>query len=892
MKKYIYKIVCFVCVLSLLLSSVQIVSYADDGKFVNLSISGFNDNGLENIEENNVFYVKNQTLYASIKTLESYTMYDYDDENNAFVRTGQEFKKSNSKVIVDYNNNQINVFYSDLYKETYDIDIFSFADTYFFPFEKMAAYLKASVIYKDSNTISIVSSGISINDALYDFSIYTSSLNAVDMCDDLFVGNQDLYAAYMFLGYMGNTIFSFKISNLLTTIGDYEKYCTIMDKAVTNTSVYESLIDSKSVLLNLMDNIDGLYENVYKKVDKIYKLGSNSITTMFNEHKEINSFGDESPFNNFFPEEQLEIEKINAFSDKVKTVSQFLEIADYLHKFYTINDDNRDALRTVFDNAENDSRGLAIKETRSKYSDSLVESAYTQISEKVLKECIKEAAKSTSEKLFSTANKVKLATSIVNTLFKAFGFDLSDNSSYEVLIASELSYYLINHSDIIDSKLYNTINDSEKMRLTAIMILLVDMEGYKLGNKVAKRIDKNDSNHYENIIEEYQKRLALLYMAKDSKNYDSVEGVNEIIEQNQKQLSKYNITELNSITSKEAEYLLLNSVDDIELMNKQISSNYETYTDDQGHEQSSQVWVTSDYTYKSGTYEENQSEGKVEQIEYYNSYTTSVETMEYRHGCIKKINNTTGKEEFIIRDNYNCGFVVNNGYIYYVSDVVKYNDVSGDLSAGGIDYVRADLNGNNREILYHDNYIPHGSGIGGPPVFLLSNEYLYISKYSIERINLKTKKIDTIYNPENNSLFEGQRWINLNFVIDDNYYFSLTDNGSEYDAHILDAYFCYNKSKNKMKTVFSVTEKSGDYFWVDNGDGTKTMKCNSDYTITKAGRNDEVIKGTDYKGSLLEYRKNTPFSKNGIYFIDRNSEDIWFYSFSKQYLDKVNMKNK
>lgn len=889
MKKYIYKFICFVCVLSLSLSSVQILSYADNGKFVNLSICGFNDEGLENIEEDNVFYVKNQTLYAPIKTLEAYTMYDYDDENNAFVRTGQEFKKSNSKVIVDYNNKLINVFYSDLHKETYDIDIFSFADTYFLPLEKMAAYLKASVIYRDSNTISIVSSGISVNDALYDFSIYTSSLNAVEICDDLFVGNQDLYAAYMFLGYMGNTIFSFKISNLFTTVGDYEKYCTIMDKAVTNTSVYESLIDNKSGLLDLMDNVDDLYDNVYKKANKIYKLGSNSIITMFNEHKMINSFGDESPFDNFFPEEQLEIDKINAFSDKVKTVSQFLEIADYLHKFYTINDDNRDALRTVFNNAENDSRGLAIKKTRSKYSDSLIESAYTQISEKVLEECIKEVAKSASDKIFSTANKVKLATSIVNTLFKTFGFDLSDNSSYEVLIASELSYYLINNSDIIDSKIYNTINDSEKMRLTAIMILLVDIEGYKLGNKVAKRIDKNDSNHYENIIEEYQKRLTLLYLAKDSKNYDSIDGTNKIIEQNQKQLSKYNITELKPITNQEAEYLLLDSADDIELMNKQISSNYETYTDEQGYEHNLPVWVTSEYTYKSGTYEENQLEGKVEQIEYFNSYTSSVETMEYRHSCIKKINNTTGEEEFIIRDDYNCGFVVNDGYIYYVSDVVKYNDVSGDLSAGGIDYIRTDLNGNNREILYHDDYIPHGSGIGWPPVFLLSNEYLYISKYSIERINLKTKEIDTIYNPENNSLFEGQRWINLNFVVDDNYYFSLTDNGSEYDTHILCAYFCYNKNKDKLETVFSVIENT---FWVDNGDGTKILERNSDYTITKAGYNDEVIKGTDYKGSFLEYRKNTPFSKTGIYFIDRNSEDIWFYSFSKQYLDKVNIKNK
>ena len=230
------------------------------------------------------------------------------------------------------------------------------------------------------------------------------------------------------------------------------------------------------------------------------------------------------------------------------------------------------------------------------------------------------------------------------------------------------------------------------------------------------------------------------------------------------------------------------NIDELELMNMQVTAHEETYVDDKGYEHIGYIWVTDKYTYKSSTYDESLSNGKLEKIEHYNDYTQSKETLDYTHGCIKKIDNTTGEEKFIIFDYDYNGFVISNGYIYYMSDVVEYNDVAGDLSQGGIDYVRTDLNGNNREILYHDDYIPHGSGIGGPPEFFVTNDYLYVSKYTIERINLNNKQVKTVYDGED-PLFEGQRWIKVFLVRGDTIYFTIFDNES---ATLQNAFYKYD----------------------------------------------------------------------------------------------------
>lgn len=324
------------------------------------------------------------------------------------------------------------------------------------------------------------------------------------------------------------------------------------------------------------------------------------------------------------------------------------------------------------------------------------------------------------------------------------------------------------------------------------------------------------------------------------------------------------------------------NIDELELMNMQVTAHEETYVDDKGYEHIGYIWVTDKYTYKSSTYDESLSNGKLEKIEHYNDYTQSKETLDYTHGCIKKIDNTTGEEKFIIFDYDYNGFVISNGYIYYMSDVVEYNDVAGDLSQGGIDYVRTDLNGNNREILYHDDYIPHGSGIGGPPEFFVTNDYLYVSKYTIERINLNNKQVKTVYDGED-PLFEGQRWIKVFLVRGDTIYFTIFDNES---ATLQNAFYKYD-IENGLEPIFYIQEERGEYYWVDAGDGTQVMECISTYYTFFAGSNKKEQTGTEYNGVLLGLLENNPLAENGISFYDEYSGDNWFYNFNTEKLIKI-----
>lgn len=318
MRNNIKKTICIIFSLIICIVSCPNYAYAENDRFISLNIVGYNEEGKEIVKKNNVFYLKNNILYAPIRIFEDYTLYDYDKENHSFVRIGQEYKHASSKVVIDYDNKKANVFFSQYHKETYDLDLYSFADTYFFPLHEMAAYLKSSVIYKNSDTISIVSSGISICDALYDYSVYNSSLNYVRILDDLFVGNEKLYYAYTVSGFFSNTIFSCKISNLIAPWGKYENYCTILDNAVTNTEIYKSLENENEILASLEGISSNLYNKVYKKANKIYKLSSNSLTTMFDEYKQINSFGDESPYDIFFLKNSLKLIKLTKLQIKLK----------------------------------------------------------------------------------------------------------------------------------------------------------------------------------------------------------------------------------------------------------------------------------------------------------------------------------------------------------------------------------------------------------------------------------------------------------------------------------------------------------------------------------------------------------------------------------------------
>lgn len=539
MKKLSRQILSAFCALVVLFGMCNIVAYAEDGYFVLLDIMGYDETGTEITDANNVFYVRNDTLYAPISVFEDYTMYNYDEENTAFVRVGQEYERANSKVVFNYESATIDIYYLTYQKETLDLDFYQFGDLYFFPLGEMAAYLKSSVVYKSNDTISIVSSGISISDALYNYNPINSCLDYSDLRDDIFAGDEGLYKSACVLGYVGETIFSFKVTNLMGSYGEKEKYVDILESAVTNNEPYEQLLNNDSLLADFLGITEELYNDVYKKATKTYKLSANALTTMFEDYKSMHSFGDASPFENFFPEEQAEIDKINSFSQYIDTVGVFVDAVDFYYKFYTMNQDHKDAIELFSDSSDYDMRAIALSEIADLYGNEVVESAMTQLGEEIEKELLDEALDIAAKEFMSGANKVKLATGIVDAVFNAAGFDLSDNSGYDVMLASQLKHFVLNSVDDSAENLL-TQDDCNKMRLTQILGMLIDIQSYKMGNKFAAKY--SSEGIYDDELDEANKRIALFYLAKDSEKYDCVEGTQQIADQNKKQIAKLDLS--------------------------------------------------------------------------------------------------------------------------------------------------------------------------------------------------------------------------------------------------------------------------------------------------------------------------------------------------------------
>lgn len=545
MKKLI-KLISIFCVILVVISLFPIGSFASEDRFVKLKVTSIDDSGNKNVNEE-LFYCKNNELYISNYTIIKYTMYDYDEKNKAFVRIGQTYKNATSKIKINESDSTIDV-WSLLYHETQDCDVYKFNEYYFLPLAQIASYLKASIINVDNQSICITSSGYSIADAMYNFNKDVKFMDDIKIIDDVFYGSESAYKGYCVLGYMGETIFDFKLSNIVG-FGSYETYCDIMESAVNSNDVYEELLNNDNLLPDVLKKSNAAYENVYKKLSKVPKLSSSAVTTMFDEYKENNSFGDtDTAFDNFFESEELEIAPIKELGNTIKKVNDYVDTANYICNYYRMNEDNKSALKYVSSAKSNSNEMLAIKYVGGLYSDDFVKKASSNLVSTIGKKCIGEVIKKAG------LSKVELAANITNEVFKLFGFDLSDNSSYDIMLANDLKRVILNNCEEYQTEKLLKPRNSENLRLAMIMTLLVEIEAYNMANKVAKKTGL--SGYYDNDIEYLNKRLALFYKAKESQNYDDFESMKKVFEENQQQLEKIDLSKLNVVTQDESKNLL------------------------------------------------------------------------------------------------------------------------------------------------------------------------------------------------------------------------------------------------------------------------------------------------------------------------------------------------
>ena len=163
------------------------------------------------------------------------------------------------------------------------------------------------------------------------------------------------------------------------------------------------------------------------------------------------------------------------------------------------------------------------------------------------------------------------------------------------------------------------------------------------------------------------------------------------------------------------------------------------------------------------------------------------------HYWIIKKDNKTGKSKAIIKD-ADGGIAVTDRFIYYLSNVYSEEGYQGFY---GVEYVRTDLQGKNREVLYFSDYTPFGTGVGLAPSFLVTNDFLFISKEDLIRVDLSTKAQKIIIKDIGKKT--SSDWMDIDFIYDGHYYFNLYDNENDYGADSnnlpdrCDGFFCYTE---------------------------------------------------------------------------------------------------
>lgn len=840
------KIISFLlCVVMLL--SMPIATKAASGKFISVNIVITSVAG-DKVKIPETVYTDGEYLYLSTDQLASYTAYVYDAENSAFVREGQKYNNALSLTTVNYNKKKVTVKMMKQEKEYKLHDVYKFGSEFYLPLDQMAAYLKASVKVKGTD-IKILNSGYSIADAAYDFDETQCMLNSDDIVDDIFYGDEDLFNKVCVLNYFSSTIFGVRIKNLVLSISD-----ALFNSDLANVDSFEEF------LTNCMTKNDDFYksqssENEFRErvnlanetmghFDSLNsKLKSNA--TVVTEAYEL--FTDTNDIAN------LDLEYIQAKNWKgvYSGMAKFYSYVDYFTKALSMSEDNKDMLKVLYDKCPSDGSAFSVGMAKvyNKFGTDFFKGMISTVGDTLVDTAIETVLEDLGAAPYTAVIKS------VNEFFKLCGVDLTYNGTYSILIGCMVVLELNRVSSDFYHSAASSSSASEKYRTSSIFALRAMKQAYLDGNALNEKYNEY-KGLYDDKINEVEARMELYYRASESQGYDDFKSLKELIEKNQKQISSSGIIS-NAPTAekpsgqKNRKYIYT----DEELANLQLEEQLETVNDEQ-----CLYWDTPDYRFIYCTSTESEKHSKK-----FDWKTEDGEVFDPYYSCIKRIDLKTKKEKIIIND-ATSGLVVSNGHVYYKS--FQYSKSKSNYS-DGVEYVRCDFDGKNREVLYKSDYSPYGAGMGESPYFFVTNDSVYISKYDIVRVDLKTKKQATVFYGSKGAV-KGQRYIKI-YYVGSSCYFMLEDNQPDEWSYI-NSYFYYNP-KDGLKKIFSV---EGD---IMSGNDTYNYK-----TII-IGQKTQSSRGEEYSGVDLVLRKNH-INNSSFYFTDKTSGDTWMYNYSTKRLIK------
>ena len=321
---------------------------------------------------------------------------------------------------------------------------------------------------------------------------------------------------------------------------------------------------------------------------------------------------------------------------------------------------------------------------------------------------------------------------------------------------------------------------NEGIRLSLIYYLRMSQTCYgTLEKAYSYSRMKTETKECKNKQAEIDKIVASLLAAGNACMHDSIDKVKENVNAAKKAIK--------TATTYDGQEFI-GTLKDIQLQNEQYKTNsIDSLSGFWDESTKSEILSISKngYTYHYGNWQKGE----------YTDVSIIIEGSEnyWGHYWILKTDNKTEKSKVIIKD-ADGGLAVTDKYIYYMSNV--YSE-EGHQGFYGVEYVRTDLQGKNRESLYFSDYTPFGTGVGLAPTFLVTNDFLFISKDDLIRVDLSTKAQKTIIKDIAGKT--SSDWMDIDFIYDGHYYFNLYDNENDYGADSnnlpdrCDGFFCYTE---------------------------------------------------------------------------------------------------
>ena len=512
MKRFLSFLLCVI----MLLSNFYVVANAEEEQcFYRIKI----DAGSGVITEKAL--VQDKEIYIPAKNFSNYTRFSFNEESKMFLIKNQELNKSFKSVVVDTENKRILVSGTKIINLT---NIFVVNETIYLPLCQMLPILNADIYTVKDNVIYISNNKLSLAEILYNFDISDYYFNLSTEFDDM------KWAALLTIvpNYVWDTLVNIRYDRLdiAYNSGEYNDYKDIFSEFIAEDNLYlKAMAKKKETVSHIIDFYNGANEfmkdskSIYDWVDEAGKTDISSETGgALLEFLQLD-----------FDSERIKDEEIYSISEawtKGKiSFSDCIELINYIYKYQTVTNDNKNMLEAVYDLdfviSDDEPARKAAKHIHDLYSKNFIPALFEEIATEIATDNIKNL---NPIGLYTAT--AKLAGILIEKVMPFKPGDVANLPIYaDIVLSSSYKFHSLDTS---------TDESTNNLRCSLLFCLTASKKCFE----IMREAMGDSSTYYDNKIEKIEKLIIALYIAEENTEFDSFEHFDEYRKNNIQKLNK------------------------------------------------------------------------------------------------------------------------------------------------------------------------------------------------------------------------------------------------------------------------------------------------------------------------------------------------------------------